>query len=365
MVSTQTLKLLDALLAGSSGSETEKLKALYKEAYCSTQCFKDLKTLLERSEFHGTTGHELLRQSEEVVQAGFSNAGSFGDSLTVMEYLVEKITQERQATREYVCSARVNGQPLNVIDKRLADQATEYYEKLFGYVCCLYASLYGDTILKNINVKTGIRSTDLIRNMDDELVILTTEARRQQQPRAWRILRKTFGGVNPLRYSGFVLEYGNFTPEYLKNQCRQLTPTLYVPQGNSDVLCCGIGYLTSLDIADGSTIFGASVTTDPALNCLDNLELEYSSLSISQLLGKIAGGSGVCILKPEALVELLNRYFMIQAAKKNQSNLPVDPQGDPALQQPACALCGLRNCRHYQLKRGFTMDSRTLDIVVR
>ena len=161
MVSSQTLKLLDALLAGSSGSECEQLKALYKEAYCGTEAFKDLKTLLERSEFHGSAGRELLMQSEDVLRAGFSNAGHFGDSLTVMEYLVDKIQKELEVSAEYIQSATISGTSMHAVDKRLADGATEYYEKLFHYVCCFYASLYGASVLENIKVKTGIRSEQI------------------------------------------------------------------------------------------------------------------------------------------------------------------------------------------------------------
>lgn len=345
MTSTQTLKLLDALLAGSSGPETEKLKELYKTAYCSTKSFSDLKLLLERSEFHGTIGSELLTKSESVVQAGFTNAGSFGDNVTVMEYMVEKIQQERQRAEEYIKSACVNGEVLNVIDKRLADQVTECYEKLFRYVCCFYASLYGDSVLKNLNVKTGIRSVDLVRNMDDELSILLAEGRRMETPKAWRIVRKTFGGMNMLRYSGFVLDYGGVTADYLENQCEQLSPALFVPHNSNDVLCCGVGYLTSLSTASGASVFGAHVTKDPALNCLDDLDLNYNQLNISGLLAKIAG-SGVCIMKPEALVEILNRYFMIREARKNK--------------QTGCALCGKVGCRHIRIPENFSMDDKPL-----
>lgn len=345
MTSTKTLRLLDALLAGSSGSETEKLKELYKNAYCNTESFSQLKLLLERSEFHGTIGEELLTRSESVIQAGFTNAGSFGDSVTVMEYLVEKVQKERQRAEEYIKSACVNGEVLNVVDKRLADQATECYEKLFRYVCCFYASLYGDSALKNLNVKTGIRSVDLVRNVDEELSILLAETRRLEKPKVWRIVRRTFGGLNMMRYGGFVLEYGGVTADYLENQCRQLTPTLFVPNSSRDVVCCGVGRMTSLNTANGASIFGAHVTTTPAMNCLDGLEVDYHQLNITGLLEKIAG-SGVCIIKPENLVEILNRYFMIKEARKNK--------------QTGCALCGRQGCRHVTVPTKYSMSDKPL-----
>lgn len=346
MVSTQTLKLLDALLAGSGGSETDKLKTLYKDAFCSTESFRDIKTLLERSEFHGVVGKELLQRSEAVVQAGFSNAGGFGDSIAEMEYLVRKLQQERQRSEDYIKTSAINGEELSVIDIRLADQAKDYYEKLLQYVCCLYASLYGSGILSNLHVRSGIGSAELIRTMDDELSILLAEANRMEKPRVWQILRKTFGGLNMLRYSGFVLEYGSVDAEYLNEQCDRLTPTLFVPKtSGSDVVCCGVGYLTSLNVASGGTIFGARVTTEPAANCLDDLDINYRELKISLLLDKMTDG-GVCILKPEQLVELLNRYFMIQAAKKNKES--------------GCALCGGKNCRHVAIPRNFSMSNQPL-----
>lgn len=347
MASSQTLKLLDALLPGSSGGESEKLKALYKEAYCSTGSFQDLKLLLERSEFHGLTGRELLIKSEEVIQAGFSNAGSFGDNLTVMEYLVEKIRQELETSRTYITSAKVTGDALNVIDKRLADQATEYYEAMFRYVCSFYASLYGASVLKNLSVKTGIRSVDLVRNIDDELVLLLAEARRMNKPKAWRIVRRTFGGLNLLHYGGFVLEYGSVTKEILREEYQKVSPTLFVPKRTSDVVCCGIGCLTSLDPVSGATVFGTQVTTEPALNCLDGLDLDYRDLNIPLLLQKI-GGSNVCIVQPEMLVEILNRYFMIQTAQKNQ--------------QTGCPLCGKNGCRHFTINQAFSLDARPLQV---
>ena len=346
MVSTQTLKLLDALLAGSGGSETDQLKTLYKDAFCSTESFRDIKTLLERSEFHGVVGKELLQRSEAVVQAGFSNAGSFGDSVAEMEYLVRKLQQERQRAEDYIQAAAVNGEELNVIDIRLADQAKDYYEKLLQYVCCFYASLYGSGILSNIHVRSGIGSSELIRTMDDELSILLAEANRLEKPRAWRIVRKKFDGLNMLRYKGFVLEYGEINSEFLEKYSQKISPTLYVPKvDGSDILCCGVGYLTSLDAASGGTIFGARITTEPAMNCLDDLDIDYDQISITMLLNKITDG-GVCILKPEQLVELLNRYFMIRTAKKNQ--------------EKGCALCGGSNCRHVAIPRSFSKDDQLL-----
>lgn len=339
MVSTQTLKLLDALLAGSSGGETEKLKTLYKDAFCSTESFGKLKLLLETSEFHGAFGRELLSRSEKVVQAGFSNAGSFGDSVAEMEYLVGKLQKEREQAEAYIKSAAVNSEEINVVDLRLADQAKAYYEKLYQYVCCLYASLYGSEILRNLNVRTGTSSADLIRNVDDEMSILLADASRMKKPRAWRILRKSFRGLNMIHYEGFVLEYANVSADYLRTKCDRMAPTLFVPKSGSDVVCCGIGYLTSLNTASGAAVFGSSVTTEPAMNCLDDLELDYNQLSISLLLTKMADG-GVCIVDPEHLVEILNRYFMIRAAQENSKT--------------GCALCGKGNCRHVVISHQFS-----------
>lgn len=337
MVSTQTLKLLDALLSGSSGSELEKLKMLYKQAYCDTEGFKNLKTLLERSEFHGQ-GQLLLKESEEVIQAGFTDAGSFGDRITVMESLVEKIRKERELSAQYVHSANVAGAPMNVIDKKLADGATEYYEALFQYVCCLYIGLYGDAVLKDFNVKTGIRSVDLIRNTSEELSMLIARAHRLPAPKCWAIVRKRFAGLNAVPYDGFILEYGDIGIKTLNEAATRIAPTLFVPKHDASVLCCGIGYLTSLDVTSGGTLYGAQVTTKPALNCLDQLDLNYRDLHISLLLDKIAGGN-VCVLHPEALVELLNRYFMNKAVKKNR--------------ETGCPLCGKDSCSHYSINEKF------------
>lgn len=340
MVSSQTLKLLDALLSGSSGSECEQLKALYKEAYCGTEAFKDLKTLLERSEFHGATGRELLMQSEDVLRAGFSNAGHFGDSLTIMEYLVDKIQKELAISTEYIQSATISGTSMHAVDKRLADGATEYYEKLFHYVCCFYASLYGASVLENIKIKTGIRSVDLVRNVNDGLSMLMSDVRSRQKPFAWKIVRRNFRGLNLVHYSGFALEYDTVRTRELEDAYKQITPALYVPKVGSDVLCCGIGYLTNLAPHNGGTVYGAQVLTNPALNCLDDLSIDLENLNISLLLDKIAG-NGVCILSPETFVELLNRYAMIQTAKKNKER--------------GCVFCGKQSCRHFRITKSFSM----------
>lgn len=338
MASVQTLKLLDALLAGSSGEEKDRLVSLYKEAYCGTDSFRSLKDMLERCEFHGAVGQELLTKGEDVVQAGFTNAGSFGDRITVMDYVVDKMQQELDAATEYVRSANVAGGSLNVLEKRFADAATKYYEMLFHYVCCMYASLYGDAVLKNMKIKTGIRSADLIRNVNDELCTLVADARRQNDPKVWRIVRKHFGGNNLVNYSGFVLEYGGITAQYLQEQCEQISPLLFRDKNNADVLCCGVGYLTSLEANNGGRVYGAQIISNPALNCLDNYDIDYKTLNIRMLLNTLAG-SGVCILDPKDLVELLNRYFMVKTAKENQ--------------QKGCIYCGRTGCQHFTIPQSF------------
>lgn len=340
MVSSKTLKLLDALLAGSRGNESEQLKALYKDAYCGTESFKELKTLLERSEFYGSAGRELLSGSEQVIQAGFTDAGTFGDRLTVMEFLVEKVRKERDATTAYIKSANISGMAMNVVDKRLADAATDYYNRLFNYICCFYASLYGTSILENLKIKTGIRSADLIHNVNDGLSMLIADAARQKKPFVWRIVRKTFGGLNAIRYSGFLLEHCSVSLDVLEKNCRRINPTLYIPNENSEVVCYGIGFLTNLTVDTGATVYGAQVISEPALNCMDELGVDLTNLNIPLLLQKIAG-NGVCILRPETLVELLNRYAMIQTAKKNQ--------------ETGCIFCGRQGCQHFKINKKFSM----------
>ena len=340
MVSKQTLKLLDALLAGSSNAEKGRLLSLYKEAFCGTQSFKNLKDLLEGCEFHGTVGQELLSTGEEVVKAGFTDAGKFSDRVTTMDYLVEKMSREMDASGEYLLSANVTGTSLNVLDKRLAETATKYYEILFNYVCCLYATLYGESALQNVNVKTGIRSVDLVRNITEELNALLAEANRMEKPRVWRIIRCKFGGANLVNYPGYTLLYGGITPEYFEKNCEQIGPLLFSDRNDPEVLCCGIGYLTSLEPQDGGRLYGAQVVSKPALNCLDDLSIDYDSMNIRALLSTVAG-SGVCILDPNELVELLNRYYMIQTARKNLEN--------------GCIYCGRRNCSHFRITTEFTM----------
>lgn len=340
MVNVQTLKLLDTLLAGSSGEEKERLLALYKDAFCGTESFKKLKDILELCEFHGSVGQELLSKGEDVIKAGFTDAGSFGDRITVMDYVVEKAQQELDAATEYVRSANVAGTSVHVLDRRFAEAATKYYEMLFHYVCCLYASLYGSDVLKNMKIKTGIRSADLVRNVNDELCTLVSDVRRQKKPRAWRIVRKRFDGSNMVKYNGFVLEYGNVDASYLQDRCEQLSPVLYKDRSDNNVLCCGIGYITSLDARDGGRVYGAQITSKPALNSLDSFDIDHGSLNIRNLLSTIAG-SGVCIMDPEDLVELLNRYFMVKAAKENQSK--------------GCIFCGRSSCQHFHINKEFTL----------
>lgn len=338
MVSIQTLKLLDALLAGSSGSQTEQLLALYKEAFRGTESFKNLADLLEGCEFYGTVGRELRTKGEDVVKAGFTNAGSFGDSITVMDYVIDKVRKELETATEYVRSANVSGASLSVLDKRLAESATKFYDKLFNYVCYMYATLYGEGILRNMKIGTGLRSVDLIRSVNDELCTLIADARKQEKPQAWRILRCNFVGANLVRYGGFVLEYGGITPEYLQNQCDQLSPFLFRDPNHSNVLCCGIGHLTSLEPQDGARIYGAQVTGAPAMNCLDNYNIDYASLDIRRVISTIAG-NGVCVMDPKDMVELLNRYFMIKTANENQ--------------QRGCIYCGRNGCRHFAIPTNF------------
>lgn len=338
MVKMETLKLLDALFAGSTQQQTQQLLTLYKEAFRGTESFKNLKDLLEGCEFHGTVGQDLLSKGEQVVTAGFTDAGNFGDRITVMDYVVEKMEQEMKAASDYIHSANVSNTALNVLDKRLAETATAYYEKLFHYLCCLYVTLYGEAALSGVNIKTGIRSADLIRNVSEEMSSLIAHAGRQGKPPVWRIVRTTFGGTNMVRYSGFTLKYGGISAAYLEENCTQIAPCLFRDDSDSNVLCCGIGYLTSLQPHDGGRLYGATTVSKPAMNCLDHLDIDYASLNVRALLSTIAG-SGVCILDPRDLVELLNRYYMIRTARENQNR--------------GCIFCGKTGCHHFRIPRNF------------
>lgn len=340
MVKIETLKLLDALFAGSTPQQTQKLLELYREAFRGTDSFKNLKDLLEGCEFHGTTGHDLMHKGEQVVTEGFTDAGNFGDRITVMDYVVDKMEQEMKAASEYIHSANVSAQGLNVLDKALAETATAYYENLFNYLCCLYVTLYGEAALQNVDIRTGIRSADLIRNVSEELCNLIAEADRRGKPQVWRILRTTFGGANMIRYSGFTLKYGGIDADYLEENCTQIAPCLFRDDSDSNVLCCGMGYLTSLQPHDGGRLYGATTVSKPAMNCLDHMDIDYDSLSIPGLLSAIAG-SGVCVLDPKDLVELLNRYFMIKTARENKAK--------------GCIYCGSNVCEHFRITTKFTM----------
>lgn len=340
MVKIETLKLLDALFAGSTQQQTQQLLALYRDAFRGTQSFRDLKDLLEGCEFHGAVGQDLLSKGEQVVKEGFTDAGNFGDRITVMDYVVEKMEQEMKAASEYLHSANVSAAALNVLDKRLAETATAYYEKLFHYLCCLYVTLYGEAALQNVNIRTGIRSADLVRNVSDELCNLLAEASRRGKPQVWRVLRTTFGGANMVRYSGFTLKYGGIDEAYLKENCTQIAPCLFRDNSDPNVLCCGIGYLTSLQPHDGGRLYGATAVTRPAMNCLDQLDMDYASLNVRSLLSAIAG-SGVCVLDPRDLVELLNRYYMIRTARENKAK--------------GCIYCGSNVCEHFRITTKFSM----------
>lgn len=338
MASAQTLKLLDALLAGSSGEEKERLAALYKQAYGGTESFKRLKDLLEGCEFYGTVGQELLTKGEDVIQEGFSQAGNFGDQFTVMDYVVDKIQQELDAATQHIRSANVADSALHVLDRRFAHSATKYYEMLFHYVCSLFGALYGDGILKNMKVKAGIRSADLVRNLNEELSSLVAEGYRQSAPKGWRIVRKHFSGFNMVSYRGFVLEYGGITVDYLRDKCEMISPLVFRDTTDPSVLCCGIGYLTSLDETDGGRVYDGQIISKPALNCLDNYDIDYDSLNIRMLLNTLAG-SDVCIIDPKDLVELMNRYFMVKTARENRAK--------------GCMYCGKGNCRHFNIPKVF------------
>jgi len=339
MVSMQTLKLLDALIPLGSEGQKDRLLALYREAFCGTESFQNLKELLEDCEFHGAAGRELLAKGEDVLRSGFTDAGNFGDRITVMDYVVQQMVQELEASEKYLHSASVSGTALNVLDKRLAETATQYYEQLFHYTCCLYVTLYGESALQNVNIRTGIRSADLVRNVTDELCLLLEDVRRLPKPRAWRIVRTRFTGANLVHYRGFALEYGSVTPAYLDSNCQKLGPCLFRDKNDPDVLCCGIGHLTSLTPQDGGRLYGARVISKPALNCLKDLQLDYDSLDIPALLGAIAG-TGVCVLKPEELVELLNRYFLIRSAEENRRS--------------GCPYCGRSGCQHFRIPNDFS-----------
>ena len=340
MVKIETLKLLDALFAGSSQQQTQKLLELYREAFRGTESFKNLKDLLEGCEFHGTTGQDLMRKGEQVVTEGFTDAGNFGDRITVMDYVVQKMEQEMKAASEYLHSADVSGQGLHVLDKALAETATAYFETLFNYLCCLYVTLYGEAALQNVDIRTGIRSADLIRNVSEELTKLVSEADHQGRPPVWKIIRTTFGGANMIHYPGFTVQYGGFDAAYLESNCTQIAPCLFRDNSDPNVLCCGMGYLTSLQPHDGSRLYGATTVSKPAMNCLDHMDMDYDSLSVPALLSAIAG-SGVCVLDPRDLVELLNRYYMIRTARENKAK--------------GCIYCGKNVCEHFRITTKFTM----------
>ncbi len=342
MVSVNTLRLIDALFAGSDEAQKNRLIGLYKTAFAESENYKKLRWLFDTCEFYGVVGEDLQRQAKSIFEESFTDAESFSSKLTVMDFIINRAEDERNKTEEYVNSARMDNETLSVVEKTFAAQIADFYTVLVNYLCCVYASLYGKDVIRGMNADLHTGALDLVRSLTDELCAVDMEVMEEGKPKFWKITREHFGGLNAVQYDGFCLEYINEPPEKILSGCERVAPFIYTDSRDDGVLCYGIGKITNLTFRDGAKILGAEIIEKPAMNCLDEYDIVYRNFSLLSIMNMLFNGK-VCLILPEDMVEILNRYFMIKETKIRKDT-------------GKCILCGGTGCKHFDIPKDYIKE---------
>jgi hypothetical protein len=183
----------------------------------------------------------------------------------------------------------------------------------------------------------------MLKNVTTECSNVLIELNGAKKPNAWRIVRKQFGGANLIKYDGFSLEFVNDQDFMYNDQYEKSTPYIYVPKKSCDVLCYGIGNVSNLKVQNGISLIGGSVVTRFADNIFDDLSLDYHNMNFVNVINNVSK-SNICVISPYDLVEILNRYFLMQTVKNRNI-------------KQVCAYCGHANCNHFDIPENFSINA--------
>lgn len=336
MISVNTLKLIDALFSGCTEEQKRSLVSLYKTAFSNSDGYKKTHYILENCEFYGTSGEDLKLQIKRVVDDSFDGAEGFRSMLTVLEHISLRAESELELTEDYIRSSRLDPVSLSVVEKSFANQSVEFYKVFINYLCCMCATFYGKDAFRKINIDLHTGALDVVKNVTDAVCQLNNEILERKKPAVWKITRQHFAGINLVEYDGFALSLVTDSPEAVLRGCRKIAPYMYT---DDNAVCYGVGNITNLDFSNGASVLGAEIIEKPALNCLDRTDLDYACIDLMSIVNMLFQNK-VCIIPPETMVEILNRYFMIKAAKHNK------------LAQ-RCIYCGKEGCTHFVLPTNF------------
>lgn len=331
------MRLIDSLFAGCSEEQKAKLLSLYRTAFSGSEDYKKICYILESCEFYGSLGEELRRRIKSVIGESFNDAESFSSMLTVLEHIINRAEDELSLTEAYVNSARLDAQKLSVVEKSFAKQSVDFYSALANYLCCRYAILYGKDIIREISIDLHTGTLDVVRLVTETMCTVNNEVMHRRKPFVWKITRQSFGGINPVKYDGLVLSAVSGDAGGVLASCKKIAPNIYVDGSDRRVLCYGVGNITNLDYRNGTSVLGAEIIEEPALNCLDSYDISYESLNLMNIVNMLFSNK-VCIIPPESMVRILNRYFMIKAAKRNEA-------------EGKCMYCAGTGCKHFSLPK--------------
>lgn len=310
MTDQNTVKLINLLIPDASDSCKQKLLDLYRDAFFDTDSFRTLSSLLNDCDFLGQVGEQLYQDGKTAISDGAAGIDSFG----FMDQTAHTIRSEAARTQAFFETARMDDAKLSVISHDISEDVMSFYRALLSACCFVVASLYGPELLNNIKIPQQANPLAVIKIYSAEITSLLADIGKERRPAKWRIERASFHGKNLVRYNGLKIVYEDRDEQQITEECDKVSPFLFVPKQTGATVCYGTGLITNMNPKNALSVFGSKVIREPARNCLDQENIDYSNFDILSCLNKVLG-SGVYFIEPHKLVELFNRYFMMKTVR--------------------------------------------------
>ncbi len=330
--------LIDSLFSGCNDDEKNKLVELYRNAYISTDEYKELKRLLNECEYSGSIGKNLFDEGSRVINEGFHETGKFNHNLTKMQFVISNTKKELENTDSYLNALRYDNNDLYVIKKETTSSVKMFYTELINYLCYTFTTFFGASVLKDIKIDINQNCLDTIKMFGNEFANAINETKNKSNPVIWCVKRNSFKGINFVHYDGFIVLRSNKNLEKIKSDCIEIKPYLYMPKEKSDIVCYGVGNITNMELKNSISILNSVITETLPLNIFDDDSFDYENFDVSAVLKRI---KETCVMKPEKFVDVINRYFMMKTVKLRNQN-------------QKCPYCGNNNCNHFAIPENFS-----------
>lgn len=335
--------LIDSMFSGCNSKQKEKLAVLYKEAYSSTDEFIKLSKILNEYDFYGSLGQDLFNSGKEAITEGLTQAGNFTKNLSIIEYVLSNTSKYKLETDNYLNTFSCYSKDLYLIKKDDASYLKVFLMDLMNLFCYSISILYGVQYLKDVKIDINANAIDMLRNFTSEISGVISEISETQKPFAWRVVRKTFSGANLVRYNGFCVEKINNSDFINDKRNVKLSPYLYIPKNDDNVLCYGIGNVSNINERNGISVVGTTIISKFPQNALDNENIDYQNINVLNLINDISN-SGVGIITPYEFTDMLNRYFLMQTVKERNT-------------KQVCVYCGKISCNHFRIPENFSINA--------